>query len=224
MNNLMLVAEKIEKTFPQGASELHILKGLDFQIKEGEAVSIVGASGAGKSTFLHILGTLDRPTSGRVLFEGEDLLQKADEELAKFRNEKLGFVFQFHHLLSEFTALENVMLPAKIGGISTAQAKNRAMDLFELLGLSSRAQHFPSELSGGEQQRVAIARALMREPKLLLADEPTGNLDTENSFRIQELFFELQLKLNLSLVVITHDTDFARRFPKMLRMRDGHWD
>lgn len=223
MSNIILSAKGIEKSYPQGASKLDILKGLDLDVHQGQALCIVGASGAGKSTLLHILGTLDQPTSGDIFFKGEKLLEKSEEELAKFRNQKLGFVFQFHHLLSEFTALENVMLPAQIAGIPIRECRHKADRLLSVLGISQRKKHYPSEMSGGEQQRVAIARALMREPEILLADEPTGNLDTENSRKIQELFFELKERLGLTLIVVTHDSRFAQKFPRVLHMADGRW-
>jgi len=215
----MIRAQKIEKAY----GKLQILRGLDFEVVAGEAVCILGASGAGKSTFLHILGTLDRPTRGTVYYQGEDLFAKNDNELSDFRSQKLGFVFQFHHLLSEFTALENVMMPGRISGMNQIDCRRRAQGLLEYLGLAHRLTHYPSELSGGEQQRVAIARSLFHKPRLLLADEPTGNLDSENSQKIQDLFFQLKEEMGLTLVVVTHDTKFAARFPRSVRMADGHW-
>jgi lipoprotein-releasing system ATP-binding protein len=206
-----------------GAARLEVLRGIDLAVGAGEAACIVGSSGAGKSTLLHILGALDRPTLGKVFFKGEDLTRKTDAELADFRNRSLGFVFQFHHLLAEFTALENAMMPCRIGGLSVAESRAAAEELLEALGLRERMSHYPSELSGGEQQRVAIARALVRKPEVLMADEPTGNLDTVNGARIQDLFFELKERLRLTLVVVTHDAAFAQRFPRVLRMRDGLW-
>lgn len=215
----MIRATRIEKNY----GHLSILKGLDFEVVRGEAVCILGASGAGKSTFLHILGTLDRPTRGTVYYEGADLFAKNDTELSAFRAEKLGFVFQFHHLLSEFSALENVMLPGRITGQNPHQCRDRAKELLTYFGLGHRLTHYPSELSGGEQQRVAIARALFHRPQLLLADEPTGNLDSENSLKIQDLFFQLKEEMGLTLVVVTHDTRFASRFPRSIKMADGQW-
>ncbi len=215
----MIRASKIEKSY----GNLKILNGLDFEVVAGEAVCILGASGAGKSTFLHILGTLDRPTRGTVYFQGSDLFSKSDGELSAFRSQKLGFVFQFHHLLSEFDALENVMLPGRIAGLSTHDCRQRAKTLLEYLGLAHRLKHYPSQLSGGEQQRVAIARALFHNPVLLLADEPTGNLDSENSQKIQDLFFQLKEEMGLTLVVVTHDTRFSARFRRSVRMADGQW-
>jgi lipoprotein-releasing system ATP-binding protein len=215
----MIRASRIEKSY----GSLKILNGLDFEVVAGEAVCILGASGAGKSTFLHILGTLDRPTHGTVYFNGEDLFAKSDADLSAFRSRKLGFVFQFHHLLSEFTALENVMLPGRIAGLNHRDCRQRAQGLLEYLGLAHRLEHYPSQLSGGEQQRVAIARALFHSPVLLLADEPTGNLDSENSQKIQDLFFQLKEEMGLTLIVVTHDTRFATRFRRSVRMADGGW-
>ena len=219
----LLEVKNIRKAYKQGSSELEILKGINVEIRQGEAICIVGASGAGKSTLLHILGTLDRPNSGEVLFEGEELFKKPDEELARFRNQTLGFVFQFHHLLAEFSAYENISMPARLAGQSMKDCRRRTDELIAFMGLSHRKHHFPSELSGGEQQRVAIARALMNNPKILMADEPTGNLDLENSRKIQQLFFDLQKEMKLTLIVVTHDRDFAARFPRQLRMTDGQW-
>ena len=215
----MIRASRVEKNYGQ----LQILRGLDFEVVAGEAVCILGAAGAGKSTFLHILGTLDRPTRGTVYYQGEDLFRKTDNELSTFRAQRLGFVFQFHHLLSEFSALENVMIPGRIVGQSPIDCRKRAESLLDYMGLSRRLTHYPSELSGGEQQRVAIARALYHKPTLLLADEPTGNLDSENSQKIQDLFFQLKEEMGLTLVAVTHDTRFASRFPRSVRMADGQW-
>lgn len=222
-SEMLLSAKNLIKNYPQGRGELQILKGLDFELKKGESVGIVGASGSGKSTLLQILGTLDRPQKGEIFFEGQNLLTKSDEELAQFRNHAMGFVFQFHHLMSEFSALENVILPCRIGGLSLSEARDRARDLLSQLGLEQRLDHYPNQLSGGELQRVAIARALVNHPKILFADEPTGNLDSTNSGKIQELFFTLKEKFKLSLVVVTHDLQFAQKFPKVLRLKDGKW-
>lgn len=224
MSDPLFSVRQLQKTYVMGDNRLEILKGLNLEIYPGEAISIVGSSGAGKSTFLHILGTLDRPSQGQISYRGEDLFHRNDDELADFRNKTMGFVFQFHHLLSEFSAIENVMLPARIGGLAEREARRRAEELLQILGLLPRKDHFPSELSGGEQQRVAIARALIQKPQVLLADEPTGNLDTENSRQIQELFFALKQRLNLTLVVVTHDMNFASRFPRRLVLKDGHWN
>lgn len=224
MSEPILRLENVKKQYERQGSHLEVLKGIDLEIYEGEALCILGASGAGKSTLLHILGTLDRPSLGKVFFKGQDFSRKSEDELANFRSKELGFVFQFHHLLSEFTALENILLPARISGLPEKEAKNRADDLLKVLGLTARKDHFPSELSGGEQQRVAVARALIQRPKILLADEPTGNLDTANSQQIQELFFAFKVKFGLTLITVTHDGHFATRFPRRLMLKDGHWN
>ncbi len=223
MNEPILEARGVTKSYPMGASRLEVLKGVDLKVQKGEAVCIVGSSGAGKSTLLHILGTLDQPTLGKVFFKGQDLTRKDDAAMAKFRGDSMGFVFQFHHLLQEFRAIENVMMPCRLAGQSPKESRKLAQELIDQMGLSSRAEHFPSEMSGGEQQRLAIARALVRKPEVLFADEPTGNLDTENAAKIQELFFDLKERMNLTLVTVTHDTAFAARFPRVLKMRDGRW-
>lgn len=220
----LISCQCVTKSYPMGASRLEVLRGIDLEINVGEAISIVGSSGAGKSTLLHILGTLDKPTLGKVLFKGTDLTRESDEKLAEFRNRSMGFVFQFHHLMSEFNALENVMMPCRIAGMGLSEARDNSMRLLSMLGLGERVRHFPSEMSGGEQQRVAIARALVRKPEILFADEPTGNLDTANATRIQDLFFELKERMKLTLIVVTHDATFAQKFPRCLRMRDGLWE
>jgi lipoprotein-releasing system ATP-binding protein len=230
MSEPILKLEGVYKTYDRGGGRdaggggVEVLRGVDLEIYQGEAICILGSSGAGKSTLLHILGTLDSPSKGRALYNGQDLSLKDDEELARFRSQEIGFVFQFHHLLSEFSALENVMLPARIAGAPEKEARTRAMELLQSLGLESRAQHYPSQMSGGEQQRVAVARALVQNPKILLADEPTGNLDAENSRQIQEMFFTFKAKFGLTLVVVTHDAGFATRFPRRLVLKDGHWN
>lgn len=218
-----LSARGIQKTYAQGAWELQILKGLDLDIRQGESIGIVGSSGAGKSTLLHILGTLDKPTAGELTIDGQDILGLSDEELAQFRNREMGFVFQSHHLLGEFTALENVMMPCRIAGDSRVSARIKATELLEVMGLADRADHFPNELSGGELQRVAIARALVRKPRILFADEPTGNLDSQNSQMIQALFFSLKERFGLTLIVVTHDMNFAQKFNRCLRISDGRF-
>lgn len=220
----LMSARGVARYFPQGEQKLHVLKNLSLSIHAGDAICIRGSSGAGKSTLLHILGTLDRPSQGDVLYRGESLLKKSEDELADFRNKKMGFVFQFHHLMSEFTALENVMMPCRIAGMPKNQARDKAESLLAELKLSARVMHYPSELSGGEQQRVAIARALIQNPEILFADEPTGNLDTANGQIIQELFFELKSRLGLTLVVVSHDVDFAKKFPRVLSLKDGQWN
>jgi lipoprotein-releasing system ATP-binding protein len=221
MNRTLISAKALTKNYFLGRQKLEILKGIDIEVQEGESLCISGASGAGKSTLLHILGSLDRPSSGQIYFGHRDLLKLSDEDLAAFRSQNLGFVFQFHHLLKEFTALENVMMPAKIAGKSARESKRLAVELLELVGLSDRLGHFPSELSGGEQQRVAVARALVMRPRLVLADEPTGNLDTVNGKLIQDLFFKIKGDFGLTLVVVTHDKGFASRFPRVMEIRDG---
>lgn len=223
MAEVLLSARGLLKSYPQGAGELQILRGVDLEVRRGEAIGIVGASGAGKSTLLQILGTLDRPNAGELLFQERDLLGLDDRELSRFRSQKMGFVFQFHHLMSEFSALENVLLPCRIGGEIISAARRRAEERLELLGLKDRMHHYPSQLSGGELQRVAIARALIRDPQILFADEPTGNLDSNNSARIQDLFFDLARNLGLTMIVVTHDRAFASRFPRLLEMQDGRW-
>lgn len=219
----LLSAKQISKSYSQGGRELAILRGLNLEIGAGDDICILGPSGAGKSTFLHILGTLDRPNSGQLFFENQDLLAMSDGQLSHFRNQRLGFVFQFHYLLSEFSALENVMMPGRIAKMEFRECRRKAEKLLGHLGLTARSQHYPSEMSGGEQQRVAIARALLCQPAILLADEPTGNLDTQNAKLIQDLFFELKKEMGLSLIAVTHDTQFAARFTRQLRMADGVW-
>lgn len=219
----LIKAVNVHKSYTQGTGELEILRGVNFEVKQGEALAILGASGAGKSTLLHIMGTLDRPNRGELYFEGRNILAMEDEELSRFRNSEMGFVFQFHHLLGEFTALENVMLPCRVGGESIKEAREKALHLLAFMGLAERGDHYPNQLSGGELQRVAIARALVRRPKILFADEPTGNLDSQTSLKIQDLFFRLKEEMKLALVVVTHDLAFATRFPKVYRMKDGQW-
>lgn len=224
MSDPILQARGLSKSYGTGASEIKILQNVDLDIYPGDALCVLGASGAGKSTLLHLLGGLDKPSYGNVSYLGEDLFKKSDKELAQFRNQSMGFVFQFHHLLSEFTALENVELPARLGGLSPKKAKENATEFLQVLGLQDRMQHFPSQMSGGEQQRVAIARALVQKPKILLADEPTGNLDRQNGRIIEDLFFALREKYGLTLVVVTHDASFASRFPRRMQIKDGHWN
>lgn len=219
----LLKAVNIHKSYPQGSGELHILKGVNLEIYPGEAIGIVGPSGSGKSTFLQILGTLDRPQSGELIFNDQNVLQMTEEEVAKFRSDTMGFVFQFHYLINELNALENVLLPCRIANDNLEESRRYADELLEKMGLKDRSHHYPTELSGGELQRVAIARALIRKPKILFADEPTGNLDSVNSQKIQDLFFELKESLGLTVVVVTHDLQFASRFARSLRMKDGQW-
>lgn len=224
LGEVLLEGHCLTKSYPMGVKRLEVLKGVDVRIHRGEAICIVGSSGAGKSTLLHVLGTLDVPTLGKVFFKGQDLSRMNAEDMAGFRNKTMGFVFQFHHLLSEFTALENIAMPCRIAGDSKAESEKAAAEYLDLMGLSGRADHYPSELSGGEQQRVAIARALVRKPEILFADEPTGNLDSTNSKVIRDLFFELKEKFKLTLVVVTHDRQFAEQFPLVRSLKDGRWD
>ncbi|NLB66841.1 MAG: ABC transporter ATP-binding protein [Bacteroidales bacterium] len=215
----MIIADHIKKSF----GTLVVLKDICFQADAAEVVSIVGASGAGKSTLLHIIGTLSKPDSGRVIIDGTDVLSLSDKELAHFRNTRIGFVFQAHHLLPEFTALENVMIPALIAGKSRKAASSEAMELLSQLGLGERINHKPSELSGGEQQRVAIARALVNRPAVLFADEPSGNLDSKNKGELHRLFFDLRDRYGITIVIVTHDKELAALSDRTLEMKDGEF-
>ncbi len=214
---MIIEAKNIEKSF----GSLKVLKGIDFSVEKGEVVSIMGSSGAGKSTLLQILGTLSTPDSGSLVIDGKDVLALKGKEIARFRNQSLGFVFQFHHLLPEFTSLENVMIPAYIAGRKDKEAKAAASELLDMLGLKDRMTHKPSELSGGEQQRVAIARALINRPAVLFADEPSGNLDTRTKQEIHNLFFTLRDQLGQTIVIVTHDPELARMCDRCMYMRDG---
>lgn len=213
----MLIAQNITKKY----GNLQVLKGIDIEVNKGELVSIVGASGAGKSTLLQILGSLDKPDNGIVKLNDVDVFGLSEKELAKFRNQKLGFIFQFHNLFAEFTALENVCMPAYIKGNSEKEASKRAQYLLELLGLADRASNLPSQLSGGEQQRVAVARAIMNEPAIVFADEPSGNLDSKNAHELHELFFKLRDELNQTFVIVTHNQSLADMADRKLVMEDG---
>lgn len=218
----VLEALDLAKTYVGGdGGELRILDGVNLHVERGEMVAVVGASGAGKSTLLHLLGALDRPSRGQVVIAGESVEGRTDEELSALRNRKVGFVFQFHHLLREFSALENVMMPLRIAGWAEDRARRRAADLLERVGLSVRASHRPSELSGGEQQRTAVARALAVDPAVLLADEPSGNLDHVNSERLHDLFAELSRDLETAMVVVTHNRSLAARADRTLLLEDG---
>ncbi len=217
--NMIIQAKGIRKSF----GELDVLKGIDFQVDKSEVVSIMGASGAGKSTLLQILGTLSTPDSGSLEIDGTDVLHLGSNELSAFRNRKIGFVFQFHHLLPEFNALENVMIPAFIAGRSDKDARSAASGLLKEMGLGERMDHKPSELSGGEQQRVAIARALVNGPAILFADEPSGNLDSRTKSEIHRLFFDLRDKHGQTVVIVTHDPELARMCDRSLFMRDGQF-
>lgn len=220
MEALVLI-EGLKKDFQHEGRTLEVLKGIDLNIYAGQILAIVGASGAGKSTLLHCIGTLDLPTSGRIRLGGEELTTMSEARLAATRNRTIGFVFQFHHLLPEFNAVENVMMPGLIQGRPRKEMDRRAHALLEEVGLSHRTRHRPGELSGGEQQRVAIARALAQDPKLLLADEPTGNLDSATSDAIHDLFFQINREHGTTIVVVTHNPTFAERMPRVVRMRDG---
>jgi lipoprotein-releasing system ATP-binding protein len=217
----LIEAADVCKSFNTEAGELSILRGINLSIDEGEMVSITGASGAGKSTLMHILGALDRPTSGTVLFKGSDVFSLDDSSLARFRNRSIGFVFQFHHLLPEFNALENAMLPGLISNRPYEEVEQKARKLLEELGLSKRLRHRPGELSGGEQQRVAVARALMQDSGLVLADEPTGNLDTVTGNSLFELFLDLNRKKGITFIIVTHNMSLSERCHRVLKMADG---
>jgi lipoprotein-releasing system ATP-binding protein len=214
----MIKATNIEKSY----DKLHVLKGVSLEISRAEIISIVGASGAGKTTLLHIIGTLDRPDKGKLEINGEDISALSDKKLAAFRNKNIGFVFQFHHLLPEFTALENVCIPAFIAGMSKADAEVKAKELLGFLGLSERLEHKPSALSGGEQQRVAVARALINNPTVVLADEPSGNLDSSTAKELHQLFFTLREKYKQTFVIVTHNQELADMADRKLVMKDGN--
>lgn len=221
MSNIILACEAVCKNYYDGQLNVQVLDNLTLQVDKGRSIGIVGASGSGKSTLLHILGGLDKPTSGRVSLMGQDLSQLSQKQLSGLRNRHLGFVYQFHHLLPEFSALENVMMPLLIGKRPKEQARERALLMLEKVGLKNRVQHRPGELSGGERQRAAIARALVTDPACLLADEPTGNLDRKNALNILDMMMELKQELGTALVVVTHDDEMAARFDRVLNMTDG---
>lgn len=213
----MIQIENLTKDF----GELRVLKGVSLEIKRGEIISIVGPSGAGKTTLLQLIGTLDKPTGGRILFNGEDVGCMNDSRLATFRNKHIGFVFQFHQLLPEFTALENIIIPALIAGRKRKETEEAAMELLRIMGLEQRAQHKPSEMSGGENQRVAVARALINNPDVILADEPSGSLDSHNKEELHKLFFDLRDRLGQTFIIVTHDDNLATFTDRTIRMVDG---
>jgi lipoprotein-releasing system ATP-binding protein len=217
----LLEVKDLFKSYGNGPAKVEVLKGINLKIEAGDTVALVGPSGAGKSTLLHVMGTIDRPTAGSVLFDGLDIFALSDQPLAAFRNRSIGFVFQFHHLLPEFTALENVSMPLLIGGVKKSVAEEKARGLLNDVGLSHRVTHRPGELSGGEQQRVAIARALVRSPRLLLADEPTGNLDMKTSEEVHALLYSIQRSTGISLVIVTHNEKLAAGMGRTIRFVDG---
>ncbi len=219
IENILLEAFDIKKSYQiTKQNKLEVLKGINLKIYKGEIAAIVGKSGAGKSTLLHILGALDTPDSGKLIFDSKDILANSDKELANFRNREIGFVFQFHHLLPEFTVSENIQIPAMINGNIK---KDYLHELLNLVGITDRANHKPSEISGGEAQRAAIARALINSPNLILADEPTGNLDTENAESVIDLIFKLRKQLNTTFIIVTHNSEFAQRCDRIIRINDG---
>jgi lipoprotein-releasing system ATP-binding protein len=217
----LLEISSLKKSFMQGGNVLEVLRGIDLKVTKGERLGLVGPSGAGKSTLLHILGTLDRPTTGSVKFEDDDVFNRNDHELALFRNKRIGFVFQFHHLLPEFDALENVSMPLRIRGSLPEEANDRAFELLKSVGLEERLTHRPSQLSGGEQQRVALARALACAPDIILADEPTGNLDAQTSKNVHQLLVKLNQEMGVTLIVATHSEELANKMDRLITLSDG---
>jgi lipoprotein-releasing system ATP-binding protein len=220
MNNLLSVRD-LHKTFSEGGSEIRVLQGIHLELAEGERLAVIGESGVGKSTFLHIIGALDRPSRGEILFRGKALPLDDEAALCEFRNREIGFIFQFHYLLPDFSALENVMLPALIQGTERAQAKKRAERLLEMVGLEHRISHRPGKLSGGEQQRVAVARSIILQPKLVLADEPTGSLDLRIGEEVQELLFKLNEEHGIALIIATHNREFAHKIGRQMELKAG---
>jgi lipoprotein-releasing system ATP-binding protein len=220
----IISVQGVTRTFVIGGGrdgKLFVLRGVSINVTKGEVIAIVGASGAGKSTLLHIIGTLDKPTAGTVLFEGQDVFALSDEEISKFRNQKIGFVFQFHHLLPEFTALENVAMPALISGKTMRDAEGHALQLLKLVGMNERADAKPPKLSGGEQQRLAVARAMMNNPSVILADEPSGNLDTTNAQQLHDLIGSLSKEQDQTFIIVTHNEALAKRADRIIRLKDG---
>jgi len=217
----LLSVRNLHKSFFEGGAEIHVLRGLDLDLAEGERMAVIGESGVGKSTLLHILGTLDRPTQGKIIYAGKELPLDDEAALCQFRNREIGFVFQFHYLLPDFSALENVMFPALIQGIDAVVARAEAENLLEMVGLKDRMSHRPGKLSGGEQQRVAVARAVILKPRLVLADEPTGSLDLRIGEEVQDLLFRLNAENNIALVVATHNRDFAAKIGRRAELVNG---
>jgi lipoprotein-releasing system ATP-binding protein len=220
MSNLLSV-KNLHKSFVEGGEEIRVLQGLDLELKAGERLAVIGESGVGKSTLLHVLGTLDRPTAGEILYQGKEIPLDDEIALARFRNREIGFVFQFHYLLPDFTALENVTFPALIQGVEAQRAKREAMQLLEKVGLKDRMQHRPGKLSGGEQQRVAVARSVILQPKLILADEPTGSLDLRIGAEVQDLLFQLNEEKGIALIVATHNREFAEKIGRRVELQAG---
>lgn len=221
MNEVILECKDVAKSFQKDGQRTNVLRGINLSLHAGDMISIVGSSGVGKSTLLHVMGTLEPITSGHIYFQGKDITRYSQAELARFRNRELGFIFQFHYLLQEFTALENVLMPALVAGERREKYEDMAKELLEEVGLGHRITHRPGELSGGEQQRVAVARALIMNPKIILADEPTGNLDSENAEKVKDILLGLNESRGVTLVLVTHDQSIADEFPRQILMRDG---
>lgn len=221
MSEYIIETRNLRKVYDTNGSKVAALNGIDMKVKRGETVGVMGVSGSGKSTLLHVLGTLDRPTEGDVIYDGEEIFARTDQELAYFRNRELGFVFQFHYLLPEFSALENVLMPGLIGGMERREMEESAVGMLERVGLGARLSHRPGELSGGEQQRVAIARACVLRPRVILADEPTGNLDQDTGSSIMDLFLQLNEEYGITIVLVSHDVTIAVRLDRRIRLLDG---
>ncbi|MEE9252982.1 MAG: ABC transporter ATP-binding protein [Thermodesulfobacteriota bacterium] len=221
MSEYIIETRNLRKVYDTNGSKVAALNGIDMKVKRGETVGVMGVSGSGKSTLLHVLGTLDRPTEGDVVYDGEEIFARTDQELAYFRNRELGFVFQFHYLLPEFSALENVLMPGLIGGMERREMEESAVGMLERVGLGARLSHRPGELSGGEQQRVAIARACVLRPRVILADEPTGNLDQDTGSSIMDLFLQLNEEYGITIVLVSHDVTIAVRLDRRIRLLDG---
>ena len=222
MNKIILETQGVVKSYNDGSSHIAVLKGFDLQIKSGDRIAIVGPSGSGKSTLLHLLGGLDKPTKGNVLINESNWMHKSEKERCKLRNKYLGFIYQFHHLLPEFTALENVAMPLLLAGISTFDAAKKASQILDHVGLTSRKTHKPAQMSGGERQRVAIARALVHQPHCVLADEPTGNLDQNTAIKVFDVMLELNKKMNTAVVIVTHDQQIAAGMDRILTLKEGY--